>query len=207
MVSIGSMRRRVEMKTVTRLLLVAIGVAAVIAVGVGRSRLVGPANAQELKPVGGPSLTEFLHWPLPASDQAYGRIKGDHLKTYVDDIAAFTRNAREPGSQFWGRITGTPTDAKFREWVEARFQQIGLSDVRIEPFDVVEPQWMPTAWQVDVSAGAKTLKLTSVHPFTKSEGTPPGGALQTQAVWLGLGTKADFAGRDVRGKAAFIYSQ
>ena len=35
--------------------------------------------------------------------------------------------------------------------------------------------------------------------------TPPNG-LDVEAVWVGLGTAADFAGRDVRGKAAVIHT-
>jgi hypothetical protein len=49
------------------------------------------------------------------------------------------------------------------------------------------------------------MELTSAQPFYRSNGTPPAG-LDLEAVYVGLGSEADFAGRDVRGKAVFTYS-
>jgi hypothetical protein len=188
----------------SRTLVFSVGAVAIVAAAVVASAMFGGAMLAQTK--SGPGTpVQFLHWQLPPSGQAYGKIDGAHLKTYVEEIATLTKNNREPGSQYWGRITGLPSDAKMREWVEAKFQKVGLHDVRNVPFDVVDPQWVPTAWSATVTGGAKTLKLSSAHPFTRSKGFAAGG-VQVPGVWLGLGTKADFAGRDVRGKAAFIYS-
>src|SRR5262249_7605159 len=62
-----------------------------------------------------------------------------------------------------------------------------------------------TAWEVRVSQGDQRLTLKTAHPVLRASATPPGG-LDLDAVYVGLGTPADFAGRDVRGKAVFIYS-
>src|SRR5262249_43164043 len=45
----------------------------------------------------------------------------------------------------------------------------------------------------------------TTFPINETVGTPPAG-ISAQAVWVGLGTAADLQGRDVRGKAVFIYS-
>src|SRR5438067_3625652 len=41
--------------------------------------------------------------------------------------------------------------------------------------------------------------------MAETTATPPGGAT-ADAIWLGLGTEADFLGRDVKGKAVILYS-
>ena len=52
--------------------------------------------------------------------------------------------------------------------------------------------------------GGKTLTLDTVMPAPRSAGSK--GRLELDAVWVGLGYESDFAGRDVRGKLAVIYS-
>ncbi len=115
------------------------------------------------------------------------------------------RRYRDQGHpQFWGRIIGSSGDAESAQWVADKFKQAGLSDVRIQPIDLV-PQWFAESWEVSATAGAKTLKLSSVQPAYATTGTSAQG-LDLEAVYVGLGSEADFAGRDVKGKAVFIFS-
>ncbi len=147
----------------------------------------------------------FLRWPLPPGAEAYTAINGKHLHQYVVEQAAISRRYRDrENPQFWGRITGTSSDAESAEWLVVKFQEIGLSDVRSQPLDL-EPQWMPQSWAVSVSGGGETIELESAQPFYRSSGTPPQG-LDLEAVYVGLGSEADFAGRDVKGKAVFTFS-
>jgi len=146
----------------------------------------------------------YLRFPLPAAEQAYGRIDGAHLKQHVSEITAVSRKSRDDGNQYWGRISGTKYDELTEAWVEAKFKQIGLQNVRRQYFDL-PPQWFPTRWQVVATGGGKTLTLPTVRPAARSVATP-GGGLNLDAVWVGIGTEADFAGRAVAGKAVVIYS-
>ena len=146
----------------------------------------------------------YLRWRLLPQEQTYTAIDGPHLKQYVNDITAISRRYRDQGHQFWGRIIGTEADAENAQWMLEKFRQIGLSDVRSQAFDLA-PQWMPQSWVVAVSGYGKTLQLDSAQPAYQTEATPAGG-LDLEAVYVGLGSEADLAGRDVRGKAAFIYS-
>jgi len=107
--------------------------------------------------------------------------------------------------KFWGRIIGTSSDAESAEWLDRRFQEIGLSDVRIQSLDL-GPQWMAQTWEVAVTSGGKTISLDSAQPNYASVPTPAGG-LDLEAVYVGLGTEADYAGKDVKGKAVFYYTQ
>ena len=147
----------------------------------------------------------FLQWPLPPGAEAYADIDGRHLHRYVVEQAEISRRYRDRGNpQFWGRITGTSSDVESAEWLTERFRAIGLSDVKIQPFDLA-PQWMPQSWKVEVTSGGETFELLSAQPFYRSNGTSPDG-LELDAVYVGLGSEADFAGRDVSGKAVFTFS-
>lgn len=166
------------------------------------ARLPAPEPARALYPLDG----AFLEWPLPPGGQAYADIDGRHLHAYVVDQAAIARRYRDQGHpQFWGRITGTSSDTESAEWLAGRFTRIGLSDVRIQPIDL-PPQWMPQSWTITAASGATTLPLDrSAQPAYGTPGTA-GDGLDVDAVWVGTGSDADFAGRDVRGKAVFMFS-
>jgi len=145
-------------------------------------------------------------WRLAAEDQKYAAINGDHLKTYVDELTAIARRYRDNGHpQFWGRIIGTEADAENARWLMDKFKQIGLSDVRDQPFDL-PPQWMPQSWSVVASGHGKMLNLETAQPTYQAVGTPAEG-LDLDAVYVGMASDADIAlSKDVRGKAAFFYS-
>jgi hypothetical protein len=147
----------------------------------------------------------FLQWPLPPGAEAYAGIDGRHLHRYVVEQVEISRRFRDQGNpQFWGRITGTSSDAESARWLAERFLRIGLTDVRLQPFDL-KPQWMPQSWKVEVTSGGETFELASAQPFYRSNGTPPEG-VDLEAVYVGLGSEADFAGRDVDGKGVFTFS-
>ena len=179
-------------------------VGAAVGAGIAAQQAQAPAAPN---PIVGPPIVpleeSYLRWPLPASAAAYGRIDGNRLKPYVEQLAAISRKSRDAGNQWWGRITGTPAHAEAQQLVAAKLRSFGM-DVRLEE-TALPPTWFPTSWAVNVASGAKTLALKTAHPVLRSIGTPAAG-LDLEAVYVGLGTPADFSGRDVRGKAVFIYS-
>jgi len=137
------------------------------------------------------------------SEQNYAQIDGARLKQYVDEYTAISKTYRDQGHQFWGRIIGTEGDEASRLWVADRFKKAGLENVRDQMFDL-QPQWFPQSWRVTIK-GRTELSLESVQPTYLTAATPSGG-LETEAVYVGMGSDAELAGRDVRGKAVFIYS-
>jgi Peptidase family M28 len=147
----------------------------------------------------------FLQWQLPAARAAYKSIDGKHIHESVEALTAISRRYRDQGHpQFWGRIIGTQADADTAQWMLDKFKSFGLSDVHLQPFDL-PPQWMPQSWSVVARAGDKSLKLDWAQPAYQTKATPAEG-LDLEAVWVGTGSEADFAGRDVKGKAVFIFS-
>jgi hypothetical protein len=159
-----------------------------------------PLLAPPIKPL----ADSYLEWPLPESAREYGRIDGRHLHAYVEELAAISRKSRDAGNQWWGRITGTPAHTETQNVLAAKFKNLGLSNVRLEEYPL-PPAWFPKSWQVRVSQAGKAVTLKTAHPVLRASATPSDG-LDLDAVYVGLGTPADFAGRDVRGKAVIVYS-
>src|SRR5580765_4732639 len=152
------------------------------------------------------TLDEMLiRFPLPAGQEAYADIDGKRLHRYVIEQANIARRYRDQGHpKYWGRIIGTSADVEDVDWMLAKFKSAGLTDVRSQALDLV-PQWFPQSWDVTLVSGGKTIALESAQPDYGTVGTPPEG-LDLEAVYVGLGSEADFRGRDVAGKAVFVFS-
>ncbi len=161
---------------------------------------VPPAPASALVPLD----QAYLPWTLAPADQKYAAIDGHHLKAYVAEQVAISHHYRDAGHRLWGRIIGAESDAEDAAWLAQKFREFGLSDVHLQPFDL-PPQWMPRSWSATASAGARTLSLDSAQPAYQASGLPPAG-LDLELAYAGLGSEADFQGRDVRGKAVLLYS-
>ena len=121
------------------------------ALGAGLAAQQAPAAPPN--PIVGPPLVpleeSYLRWPLPASAAAYGRIDGQHLKPYVEQLAVISRKSRDAGNQWWGRITGTPAHAEAQQLVAAKLRGFGM-DVHLEE-TALPPAWFPTSWAVSVA--------------------------------------------------------
>ena len=148
---------------------------------------------------------QFIRFPLPPGQEAYANIDGRHMHQFVVEQAEISRRYRDAGHpKFWGRIIGTSADAEDVEWMIAKFKAAGLTDVHRQPYDLV-PQWFPRSWDVTVAGNGKTISLESAQPDYGAAGTSAEG-MDLEAVYVGLGSEADFAGRDVTGKAVFVFT-
>src|SRR5882672_5338937 len=147
---------------------------------------------------------DYIRFPLPPGEQAYADVDAMKIKAMIGEITAISRMSRDDGNQYWGRIAGTPYDRMTEDWVLNQFQKLGMRDVRRQEI-AMKALWYPTAWSADVTVEGKTAGLRSAFPITESPGTR-GDGLTAPVVWVGLGSAADFLGRDVMGKAVMIYS-
>jgi hypothetical protein len=141
---------------------------------------------------------------LPPADQQYLKIDGLKMKDTVKEVVAISLKSRDDGNKYWGRIAGTKYEAMMHDWAEAKFRKYGLENVHRQPF-TLPAQWFPTDWTYAFTAAGKSYTFKSVNPSLNSPATPPEG-LDLDVVWVGTGTAADFAGRDVKGKAVLIHS-
>ena len=183
-------------------------VAAVIAAGISLAAQQQQQDAwprrQPMLDAGGHVRDEmFARVPLAAGDEKYADIDGFRMKDIVREVVAISLKTRDDRTRYWGRIAGTKGEAMAADWVEAGFKRAGLTTTRRE-FSL-PPQWFPVDWTVSFESGGKARSFTSVLPASRSNPTPPEG-LDLDVVWVGTGTAADFAGRDVRGKAVLIHS-
>jgi hypothetical protein len=171
----------------------------------GRLSQTGASGQRTQQPSSAPV---YVQWPLPATGKAYGTIDGKHLWQYVRAQADIAERYRDQGHpQFWGRIAGTSGDVEDAQWLLGKYKQAGLSDAHTQTVRFLDPQWAPRSWEVTATGAGKTLKLASAQPPYGAVATD-GKVLDLPAVYVGLGSAADFAGRDVRGKAVlFIRSQ
>jgi hypothetical protein len=146
----------------------------------------------------------YLRWPLPAGEEAYAGVDGMAMKKQISEITAISRKSRDDGNQFWGRIAGTTYDRMIQDWVAQEFKAIGLEQVRRQELDMT-PLWYPNSWEASFVFGDAATSLKTTFPITDTVGTG-GKTIEAPAIWLGLGTPADFRDRDVRGKAVLLYS-
>jgi hypothetical protein len=147
---------------------------------------------------------DYIRFPLPPGAEVYADVDALKIKAVMGEITAISRKSRDDGNQYWGRIPGTPYDRMTQNWVIGQFKKLGLADVRRQEI-AMKPLWYPTAWSAEFTAEGRTTVLKSVFPITESPGTG-GDGIAAPVVWVGLGTAADFQGRDVKGKAVMIYS-
>ncbi len=140
---------------------------------------------------------------LSAADRVYADIEARRMKGLVNEVVAISRRSRDAGDKYWGRIAGTKYEAMTGDWVEGKFKSAGLQEIHRKEFDLA-PQWFPIDWSVTAAGGGKTLAFRSLNPATGSPSIS--GELEADAIWVGLGTAPDFAGRDVRGKAVVIHT-
>jgi hypothetical protein len=91
-----------------------------------------------------------------------------------------------------------------QDWVVDQFRKIGLENVHRQELEMA-PLWYPESWKTEVFIGNKNIQMKTSFPIDGTVGTPPSG-ISAQAAWVGLGTAADLQGRQIKDKAAFIYS-
>ena len=162
------------------------------------------AGQRPPQPASATSAPVFLSWPLPPGGKAYAVIDGKRLWQYVKEQGDIAERYRDQGHpQFWGIIAGTSGDVEDSEWLLKKYQQIGLTDTRIQPVALFHPQWAAQSWEVIATAGGKPMPLVSAQPVYAAASTG-GQVLDLPIAYVGLGSEADFAGRDVRGKAVFF---
>jgi len=136
-------------------------------------------------------------------------LDGAALKADQKRIVGFSLESLGAGDKVWGRRAATPAFMHTIEWAVDAFKNAGLSDARVETYAVPAPMWVPKSWQVqlvgDPAFGAGTQTVTLQSAFPQPGGASiPGGALTAQVVYVGHGTDAYLAGRDVKGRIAVV---
>lgn len=64
------------------------------------------------------------------------------MKDLVREVTQVSLVNRNDETRYWGRIAGTRGEEMAREWVEAKFRELGMVDIRTQGFDL-PTQWFP----------------------------------------------------------------
>ncbi len=153
-----------------------------------------------------PLTTQFVH-RRGRSDEL---LDGAALKRDHKAIVGFSLESLAAGDKVWGRRAATPSFMHTLDWTVSELNIAGLRDAKVETFAVPAPMWTPRSWQVQVVAdaafGASTRTVTLQSAFPQAGGaTVSGDQLTAPVVYVGRGTDADLAGRDVSGKIAVVH--
>ena len=126
----------------------------------------------------------------PAFDASVNKLIKQHypqsVENYLDSLGSTTLGFR---------LAGTPADNAAADYIQAQFQAVGLASVRQEgvPVDAWD---MQGAW---VRANGRTMAASQ---FDGVPGTH--GPITAPIVYVGMGTLADYAGKDVSGKLVLV---
>jgi hypothetical protein len=105
---------------------------------------------------------------------------------------------------FGSRFAGTESEVKACAFIQAKMNEYGLDRVRLATFDYL-------AWDRGEATlsivGPPSRNLPSTQSLVYSPGTPPEG-LRGEVLWLGMGSKADFAagGGEIDGRFVAVSS-
>src|SRR3954469_19583937 len=131
------------------------------------------------------------------------------LKADQKRIVGFSLESLGAGDKVWGRRAATLAFMHTLEWTVSELKAAGLKDAKVETFAVPAAMWVPQTWQLQIvgdpafGAGTQTVTLHSAFP-QPGGASIPGGMLTAPVVYVGHGTDADLAGRDVNGKIAVV---
>ena len=98
------------------------------------------------------------------------------------------------------RVPGTPGNRAAAAYVQNRFTQIGLSQVRADEYFVTTP----VTKSATVSVGGQDLKVLPVYPNQVVASTTPVAGISGPLVYVGQGKVADFNGKKIEGSIAVL---
>jgi Iap family predicted aminopeptidase len=139
--------------------------------------------------------SEQQDWsPFPKAAAFWEKFDVGYLAEFADKLVKIGQY------ELGFRLPATESGRQAADLIAGEMEQIGLAPVRQEPFQVHGWDFKGASLVLNTSS-PQTLAASS---FAAAPGTPPEG-LSTSLVDVGLGTAADYLGRDVQGKIAFVH--
>ena len=139
---------------------------------------------------------------IPAGETLDPEFAGKRIQRDLLRVTQFS-DEMEKTSQFWGRISGYPSEIKTAEWFAGELRKAGVQTVEVQTFEGTTAFWRPKSWEVRVladaayGAGSKDIVLKSAMPTSGSSIPTP---LTAQVVYAGDAGAA--VSVDVKGKIA-----
>ena len=103
------------------------------------------------------------------------------------------------------RRPGTPEAHKTAKFILRRFDEFGLHDTRLEPFEML--LYSPTQWNLTIKCDSLPNKETSIEclPAWHSNAAEAG-RIEAELVYVGLGTEKEFKRKEVKEKIVVVDS-
>ena len=98
------------------------------------------------------------------------------------------------------RVPGTPGNAAAALYVQERFRQIGLSQVRADEYSVTTP----VTKSASIEIGGQSLQVHPVYPNQVVAATTPKKGISGPLVYVGQGRVSDFNGQKIEGSIAVL---
>jgi hypothetical protein len=143
---------------------------------------------------------------LTAEEEAFAAAVGVGAYAYgINETMAYTMGSivlplpGHPMAEAF-RTSGSAAEHEGADFLKAEMGRIGLVGVQKEPFPVHAYEFRGASVQV-VSPTPSEVMLAS--GYTGVNGTPPGG-ITAEVVYVGLGRKRDYEGKDVTGKIVLV---
>jgi len=149
-----------------------------------------------------------LKQPRNPTNDPRSRITASEIETYAEQLVEFSEQSRRDGNILWGRIEGTKYEQAAHEWIFTKLKEFGIDDVHYDKFPTYESIWFPSANSLDVVdapgfADGQTFAVEgAITPFPSKNTT--GGGARAELVYVGDGTPAELAGRDLTGKIVMV---
>ncbi|MFJ7729446.1 M20/M25/M40 family metallo-hydrolase [Neobacillus sp. NPDC097160] len=143
---------------------------------------------------------------LAASHSAFAETKDNPSQQAFDnkvvkriDVDRIYENVSYLAETIGPRVAGTAKEDQTVEYIANQFKQYGFNNVEIQPFKIVTSYNRPTT--ASFSVNETSYQVTA---FGYSQNTPSGG-MSSKLVYVGLGSEAEVAGKDVSGKIALVH--
>ena len=130
-----------------------------------------------------PATTASPEWSkpkVPSSDEIFG---------WLSDIC----------DMGW-RIPGSPVDHQAEDYIVNKFIEFGLQDVHKDPIPMT--YWSPLSWSLTVHTEEGSVSIPCWWIVYTGDTGPQG--VTAEMVYLGYGTKEDFASKNVEGKIVVV---
>ena len=149
-----------------------------------------------------------LNQPRDDTNDPRSRITALDIESYSEQLVEFSEQSRRDGNILWGRIEGTKYEQAAHDWIFTKLKEFGIEDVQYDKFPTYESIWFLSANSLEVLgapgfADGQTFEVEdAITPFP-SKNTPAGG-VRAEHVYVGDGTLAELAGRDLTGKIVMV---
>ena len=145
-----------------------------------------------------PQESDYPEWKTPY----FNSINPERMKGVVKDLSNIAIESKLR-TQYWGRLPGTPEDKKTLNYIDEKLSALGFDITKKKV--TINQDWRPSKWSLDYSFKDKIIQMHSAFPTGKNA-KHINSEVKTELIWVGLGSEADFIGKDVKGKAVLIYS-